>query len=85
MGVCLLIPGNNSRYFIGVGGQTPRRVERVSAFPPSIFRGGRRVHTKVCYNGIENRGNIPGIVLEGRMGGCLYMHRMGEKDQVEKL
>ena len=92
--MCVLILGNNGGYFIGVGGrnfQTPPTsgligVEQVSAFPPSIFRGGRRVHTKFCYNGIENRGNIPvAIVLERRIGGCLHVHHMGEKDQVEKL
>jgi hypothetical protein len=39
----------------------------------------------VCYNGIENRGNIPvAVVLERRIGGRLHVHHMGEKDQVEK-
>lgn len=93
MGVCLLVLGNDDGYFIGVGSRdfqpppTSRHigVERVSALPPSIFRGGRRVHTKVCYDGVENRGNIPvTVVLERRIGGRLHVHHMGEKDQVEE-
>jgi hypothetical protein len=93
VGVRLLVLGNDNRYFIGVGSRDfqppptsrPNGVERVSALPPSIFRGGRRVHTKVCYNGIEKRGNIPiAVVLERRIGGRLHVHHMGEKDQVEK-
>jgi hypothetical protein len=39
----------------------------------------------VCYNGIENCGNIPvAVVLERRIAGRLHVHHMGEKGQVEK-
>ena len=96
VGVCLLILGNNDRYLTGVGscnfhthptsGQIG--VERVSVFPPRIFTGQRlhSVHTKVSFNGIDNRGNKPvAIVLERRIDGCLQVHHIGEKDQLEKL
>ena len=93
-GACLLILGNNDGNLIGVGGRNFQTVptsgqfgvERVSGLPPSIFMGRWRHHTTVCFNGIENRGNIPvAIVLESRIGGCLQVHRMGEEDEVEKL
>ncbi len=67
VGICVLILGNNDGYFTGIGGrnfQTPPTsgqigVKQVSDFPPRIFTGGQRLHTKVCYNGIDNHGNIP--------------------------
>jgi len=92
--VCPLILGKNDGYFLGIGGCNFQTIPKSRCieigikfgFLPKISRGGRRVRTPAYYNGIKKCGNIPvTIVLETCIGGCLHVHHMGEKDQLEKF